>query len=164
MPEITLPDGSKKNFRSSVTIMEIAESIGPGLAKAAVAGKVNGELLDTCMSINSDANVSIITTKDDEGIDIVRHSFAHMVGHAVKQLFPEAKMAIGPVIKDGFYYDISYKEPFTPEDLVQIEARINKLIEQDYDVIVEVVSHEAARETFLKRNEIYKVELVVVKS
>ncbi|WP_320676547.1 threonine--tRNA ligase [Prochlorococcus sp. MIT 1300] len=160
MPAITLPDGSKKNFRSSVTIMEIAESIGPGLAKAAVAGKVNGELLDTCIPINSDANVSIITTKDDEGIDIVRHSFAHMVGHAVKQLFPEAKMAIGPVIKDGFYYDISYKEPFTPDDLVQIEARINKLIEQDYDVMVEVVSHEAARETFLKRNEIYKVELV----
>ena len=121
MPIITLPDGSEKNYESSVTIEKIATDIGPGLAKAALAGRVNGNLLDTCIPITNDAEIQIITSKDNEGLEIIRHSFAHLLGHAVKQLYPEAKMAIGPVIEDGFYYDISYKNTFTPVDLEKIE-------------------------------------------
>ena len=160
MPIITLPDGSKKHFNGSVTTKEIAESIGPGLAKAAIAGKVNDELLDTCIPINSDSKINIITAKDPEGIEIIRHSFAHLVGHAVKQLFPNTKMAIGPVIEDGFYYDIAYEKTFTPDDLRKIEIRISDLTKQNYDVIVEIVSHEQARKVFKERNEDYKVKLI----
>jgi len=159
MPQITLPDGNTKSFDQTVTVAEVAESIGPGLAKAAVAGRVNGQLVDTCVEVNEDADVSIITNKDPEGIEIVRHSFAHLVGHAVKQLFPTAKMAIGPVIEDGFYYDIEYERSLTPEDLDAIEKRISELINEDYDVIREVVSREKAVETFTQRGEPYKVEI-----
>ena len=160
MPVITLPDGSKKSFKDPVTTKQIAESIGPGLAKAALAGKINEDLIDTCIPINSDSNIKIITAKDQEGLEIIRHSFAHLIGHAVKQLYPEAKMAIGPVIEDGFYYDISYKDTFTPIDLEKIENRINKLINQDYDVIVKPVSHKEAKKTFIERDEKYKVEII----
>ncbi len=160
MPVITLPDGSQKTFDQPVTIMQVAESIGPGLAKAAIAGRVNNELIDTCIPINDDASISIITAKNQEGIEIIRHSFAHLVGHAVKQLYPEAKMAIGPVIEDGFYYDIAYDHPFTLKDLEAIEARIAELIKLDYDVNVDVVSREKARQTFLERQEPYKVKIV----
>jgi len=160
MPVITLPDGSQKTFDQPVTIMQVAESIGPGLAKAAIAGRVNNELIDTCIPINDDASISIITAKNQEGIEIIRHSFAHLVGHAVKQLYPEAKMAIGPVIEDGFYYDIAYDHPFTLKDLEAIEARIAELIKLDYDVNVDVVSREKARKTFLERQEPYKVKIV----
>ena len=148
MPEITLPDGNTKSFDHPVTVAAVAESIGPGLAKAAVAGRVNGQLVDTCVEIDSDADVSIITSKDQEGIETIRHSFAHLVGHAVKQLFPSAKMAIGPVIDDGFYYDVEYERSFTPEDLEAIEKRISELINEDYDVVRKVVSREEAIETF----------------
>ena len=116
MPVVTLPNGTTKNFDGPVTIADVAASIGPGLAKAAVAGVVNGESLDMAMPIENDVDLRLLTAKDAEGIDIIRHSFAHLVGHAVKQLYPEAQMAIGPVIKDGFYYDIAYDKPFTPED------------------------------------------------
>jgi len=143
-----------------VTIMEVAESIGPGLAKAAIAGRVNGKLIDTCLPIKKDAEINIITAKDPEGIETIRHSFAHLVGHAVKQLYPEAKMAIGPVIEDGFYYDISYKETFTPKDLEAIETRMQELIKLDYDIKVEVVSREQALDEFTKRSEPYKQEIV----
>ena len=160
MPIITLPDGNKKSFDSPVTIMQIAQAIGPGLAKAAIAGKVDGVLLDTCIYVNKDACVSIITAKDKEGIDIIRHSFAHLIGHAVKQLFPEAKMAIGPVIDNGFYYDISYTKTLTFNDLEKIEKRINELIKQDYNIIVVKVSNEEARKTFKERNEKYKLEII----
>ncbi len=160
MPLITLPDGKQKNFDEAVTVRQIAESIGPGLAKAALAGKVNGELLDTCIPITIDSEVSIITSKDQEGIEIIRHSFAHLIGHAVKQLFPDAKMAIGPVIEDGFYYDIAYNNPFTPEDLERIENRINKLVNLDYDVKVEVVTKEIAYKTFKEREETYKLDII----
>ena len=160
MPAITLPDGTKKSFDKPVSIVQVAESIGPGLAKAAVAGSVNGELLDTCMLIDQDADVSIITAKDQEGLEIVRHSFAHLVGHAVKQLYPEAKMAIGPVIEDGFYYDIAYDRPFTPEDLEKIEKRMEQLIKLDYNVIVEVVSKDKATQTFKEREEPYKIQII----
>jgi threonyl-tRNA synthetase len=160
MPTITLPDGSQKQFDGPVTIMEVAQSIGPGLAKAAVAGRVDGELLDVCMPIEHDGQVSIITARDSEGLEIVRHSFAHLLGHAVKQLYPDAKMAIGPVITDGFYYDIAYDKPLTPEDLAAIEARMEALIQKDYDVVVEVVTPERARAVFEERDEPYKQQIV----
>ncbi|KZR82633.1 Threonine--tRNA ligase [Prochlorococcus marinus str. MIT 1342] len=160
MPIITLPDGNKKKFDQPVTIMEVAESLGPGLAKAAVAGRVNGVLLDTCIPIEKDSEVNIITAKDQDGIETIRHSFAHLIGHAVKQLYPEAKMAIGPVIEDGFYYDIAYDQPFTPKDLEAIEARMKELVKLDYDVNVEIVSREEAHKEFEKRCEPYKIEIV----
>ena len=160
MPIITLPDGSEKNYESSVTIEKIATDIGPGLAKAAIAGRVNGNLLDTCIPITNDAEIQIITSKDNEGLEIIRHSFAHLLGHAVKQLYPEAKMAIGPVIEDGFYYDISYKDTFTPVDLEKIEKRIKELINKDYDVDVEVVSPEKATQVFSERGEIFKLDII----
>ncbi len=160
MPIITLPDGSKKDYESSVTIKKIATDIGPGLAKAALAGRVNGNLLDTCIPITNDAKIEIITSKDNEGLEIIRHSFAHLLGHAVKQLYPEAKMAIGPVIEDGFYYDISYKDTFTPVDLEKIEKRIKELINKDYDVDVEVVSPEKAKQVFSKRGETFKLDII----
>jgi len=160
MPIITLPDGTEKEYNSAVTIDQIAAEIGPGLAKAALAGRVNGELIDTCIPIRQDSNIQIITSKDDEGLEIIRHSFAHLIGHAVKQLYPEAKMAIGPVIEDGFYYDISYKDNFTPDDLVKIEKRMKDLINRDYDVDVEIVTPEKAKEVFTERDEIFKLDIV----
>ena len=160
MPIITLPDGTEKNYESSVTIERIATDIGPGLAKAALAGRVNGNLLDTCIPITNDAEIQIITSKDNEGLEIIRHSFAHLLGHAVKQLYPEAKMAIGPVIEDGFYYDISYKDTFTPVDLEKIEKRIKELIDKDYDVEVEVVSPEKATQVFSERGETFKLDII----
>ncbi len=160
MPIITLPDGTQKNFSKPISIAEIAASIGPGLANAAIAGEVNGDLLDVSIPIDFDASIRIITAKDSEGVDIIRHSFAHLVGHAVKQLYPTAKMAIGPVIENGFYYDISYKESFSPEDLKKIELRITELIKQNYEVKVEVVSKEVARKTFKMRDEPYKLQII----
>ncbi len=160
MPIITLPDGTQKKYNSAVTIDQIASGIGPGLAKAALAGKVNGELIDTCIPITNNAHIQIITAKDNEGLEIIRHSFAHLLGHAVKQLYPEAKMAIGPVIEDGFYYDISYKESFTPDDLERIEVRMKELVNKDYDVDVEVVTPEEAKEVFTDRGEIFKLDIV----
>ena len=135
MLNITLPDGSVHQYESPTTVMQIAQSIGAGLAKATVAGKVNGVLRDACDPITEDATVQIITPKDQDGVEIIRHSCAHLVGHAVKQLFPNAKMVIGPVIDEGFYYDIATEKPFTPEDMAAIEERMKQLINQDYDVI-----------------------------
>ncbi|WP_413390107.1 threonine--tRNA ligase [Prochlorococcus marinus] len=160
MPIITLPDGTEKKYDSAVTIDQIASEIGPGLAKAALAGRVNGELIDTCIPINQNSHIQIITSKDDEGLEIIRHSFAHLLGHAVKQLYPEAKMAIGPVIEDGFYYDISYKDTFTPDDLLKIEKRMKELVNRDYNVGVEIVSPEKATEVFTDRGEIFKLDIV----
>ncbi len=160
MPIITLPDGSKKVFEKDVTILEIAESIGAGLAKATIAGKVNGALLDATIPINIDSKVVIITSKDKEGIEIIRHSFAHLIGHAVKQIYPNIKMAIGPVIEDGFYYDIFSEYRFTPEDLIKIENRINKLIKTNYDVEILQVSKEEAIKTFKEREETFKLRII----
>jgi len=160
MPIITLPDGTEKKYDSAVTIDQIASEIGPGLAKAALAGRVNGELIDTCIPITQNSHIQIITSKDDEGLEIIRHSFAHLLGHAVKQLYPEAKMAIGPVIEDGFYYDISYKNTFTPDDLLKIEKRMKELVNKDYNVGVEIVSPEKAKEVFTDRGEIFKLDIV----
>ncbi len=160
MPIITLPDGSKKVFEKSVTILEIAESIGAGLAKATIAGKVNDVLLDATIPINKDSKVVIITSKDKEGIEIIRHSFAHLIGHAVKQIYSDIKMAIGPVIEDGFYYDIFSKYRFTPEDLIKIENRINKLIKTNYEVEILQVSKEEAIKTFKERDETFKLRII----
>ena len=160
MPIITLPDGTEKKYDSAVTIDQIASEIGPGLAKAALAGRVNGELIDTCIPITQNSHIQIITSKDDEGLEIIRHSFAHLLGHAVKQLYPEAKMAIGPVIDDGFYYDISYKDTFTPDDLLKIEKRMKELVNRNYNVSVEIVSPQKATEVFTDRGEIFKLDIV----
>ena len=160
MPAVTLPNGTIKSFDGPVTIADVAASIGPGLAKAAVAGVVNGESLDLAMPIETDADVRLLTAKDAEGVDIIRHSFAHLVGHAVKQLYPDAQMAIGPVIKDGFYYDIAYDKPFTPEDLGAIEKRMKELIAKSYDVNVEVVNRDQAQQAFESREEPYKLKII----
>ncbi len=160
MPIITLPDGSKKVFEKSVTILKIAESIGAGLAKATIAGRVNDVLLDATIPIKTDSKVVIITSKDQEGIEIIRHSFAHLIGHAVKQIYPNIKMAIGPVIEDGFYYDIFSEYRFTPEDLTKIENRINKLIKTNYDVEILQVTKEEAIKTFKERDETFKLRII----
>lgn len=160
MPTITLPDGSQRQYDNPISIMQVAEEIGPGLAKATIAGRVNGELLDASVNIEEDAELQIITAKDEEGVEIIRHSFAHLIGHAIKQLYPEAKMAIGPVIDYGFYYDVSLDKSLTPEDLEALQKRIQELIEKDYDVIMKVVSRDEAREAFEARGEDFKLELV----
>ena len=160
MPVITLPDGSQRSFEQPVSLMQIAESIGPGLAKATVCGRINGELVDACELVQEDADIVLITGRDEEGVEVIRHSFAHLVGHAVKQLYPEAKMAIGPVIEDGFYYDISYSRPFTPDDLQAVEKRVGELIKTDYDVIKKMTPIEEALDIFKERGEDYKVILV----
>ncbi len=160
MPVITLPDGSKREFDQPVTLMQVAESIGPGLAKATVCGRINGQLVDACELITHDADVVLITGRDAEGLDVIRHSFAHLVGHAVKQLYPTAKMAIGPVIENGFYYDIDYERPFTPEDVDAIEKRIGELIKKDYEVVKRMTPIKDARRVFVDRGEDYKVELI----
>ena len=160
MINITLPDGSIRQFEQAVSVAEVAASIGAGLAKATVAGKVNGVLVDTCDPITADAHVQIITPKDPEGVEIIRHSCAHLVGHAVKQLYPDAKMVIGPVIEDGFYYDIATDKPFTPEDVAKIEARMKELINQDYDVIKVMTPRAQTIQTFTERGEEYKLRLI----
>ena len=160
MLKITLPDGSVREFDGPVTIMQVAQSIGAGLAKNTVAGRVNGRLLDACDVIAQDATLQIITPKDQEGVDIIRHSCAHLIGHAVKQLYPTAKMVIGPVIEEGFYYDISYERPFTPEDVAAIEARMKELIAQDYDVVKKMTPRAEVIKVFEQRGETYKLRLV----
>nr|WP_295711664.1 threonine--tRNA ligase [uncultured Halomonas sp.] len=160
MPIVTLPDGSQRTFEAPLTIMQLAESIGPGLAKACVAGKIDGELVDAADLIEKDASVAIITARDAEGVEIIRHSCAHLIGHAVKQMYPEAKMAIGPVIEDGFYYDIEFGQPVTPEDLEAIEARMQSLIAREYDVVREYVDRDKAMSTFSDRDEPYKQEII----
>lgn len=160
MLNITLPDGSVRQYESPVTVAQIAASIGAGLAKAAVAGRVNGKLVDVCDPIVEDSAVQIITPKDQEGIEIIRHSCAHLVGHAVKQLYPNAKMVIGPVIEEGFYYDIATEKPFTPEDVAAIEARMKELIAQDYDVVKIMTPRAEAIKIFQERGEEYKLRLI----
>ena len=160
MITITLPDGSKREFDGPVTVMQVAESIGPGLAKATVAGKVDGRQVDASDLIEQDAELQILTPKDPEGVEIIRHSCAHLVGHAVKQLYPDAKMVIGPVIEDGFYYDIWHERPFTPEDMAAIEKRMGELIDTEYDVIKRMTPRDEVIETFKARGEDYKLRLV----
>ena len=160
MPTITLPDGSNKSFDQPVTVMQVAESIGPGLAKAALAGRVDGELVDACVEIDHDAQLEIVTARDADGVDILRHSTAHLLGQALKTLYPDVQMAIGPVIDNGFYYDINIGRTLTPEDLDSIEARMRELAEKDHDVIREVVTRDQALAAFEARGEPYKAEIV----
>lgn len=160
MPLITLPDGSQRGFDNPVSVMDVAADIGPGLAKATIAGEVNGQLVDASDTISEDANLRIITSRDEEGLEIIRHSCAHLIGHAVKQLYPDAKMVIGPVIDEGFYYDIATDTPFTPEDVEAIEKRMKELIAQDYDVIKKMTPRDEVIATFSERGEEYKLRLV----
>ena len=160
MVAITLPDGSVKEFDGQTTVMQVAESIGPGLAKATIAGRVDGHLVDACDPILADAKVEIVTAKDADGVDIIRHSCAHLLGHAVKQLYPDVKMVIGPVIEDGFYYDIYSDTPFTPDHMQAIEKRMAELIKQNYDVVKKMTPRAEAIEIFESRGEDYKLKLI----
>ena len=160
MINITLPDGSVRQFDNPVSVQDVAASIGAGLAKATVAGRLDGKLVDASDRIDHDAKLQIITPKDAEGVEIIRHSCAHLVGHAVKQLFPSAKMVIGPVIEEGFYYDIWFERPFTPEDMAAIEARMVELIDTEYDVIKKVTPREEVIAEFTSRGEDYKLRLI----
>jgi len=157
---LTLPDGSQRQFEHPVTVAELAASIGPGLARNTLAGRVNGRLVDACDPITADAEVQIITPADPDGVEIIRHSCAHLLGHAVKQLFPGARMVIGPVIEDGFYYDIAYERPFTPDDLAAIESRMRALIARHYDVVKRMTPRADAIRIFSARGEAYKLKLI----
>jgi threonyl-tRNA synthetase len=160
MPNVRLPDGSQKSFPAPVTVAEVAQSIGPGLARAALAGRVNGRLVDTSHRIESDADVAIVTAKDKDGLEILRHSTAHLLAYAVKELFPDAQVTIGPVIENGFYYDFSYHRPFTPEDLAAIEKKMAELARHDIPVTREVWERDRAVEFFKSIGERYKAEII----
>jgi threonyl-tRNA synthetase len=160
MPDIRLPDGSVRKFDRPVTVAEIAQAIGPGLARAALAGRVNGKLVDTSHRVESDAEVAIVTDKDRDGVEVLRHSTAHLLAHAVKDLFPDAQVTIGPVIEDGFYYDFSFKRPFTPEDLAAIEKRMAEIAKRDLKVERQVMPRDAAVKLFRDMGERYKAEII----
>ena len=160
MPQITLPDKSLRDFSSSLTIEELAADIGPGLAKATVAGKINGKLVDASEAITEDSEVEIITAKDSEGLEIIRHSCAHLLAHALKQLYPEIKLAIGPVIDNGFYYDVLLETPLSDDDLEAIEKRMIELAKKNYSVVRKVVKREEALSVFKERKEPYKQSIV----
>jgi threonyl-tRNA synthetase len=157
---LTLPDGSTRSFDAAVTLAELAQSIGPGLAKAALAGKIDDQLVDLSARIEHDARVSIVTDRDAEGVDVIRHSTAHLLAYAVKSLFPDAQVTIGPVIDNGFYYDFSYKRPFTPEDLLAIEARMSELARKDEPVVREEWDRDTAVAFFKSIGEHYKAEII----
>jgi threonyl-tRNA synthetase len=160
MPNIRLPDGTLKVFPDPVTVAEIARAIGPGLARSALAGKVDGKLVDVTYRIERDADVTVVTERDREGVELIRHSTAHLLAYAVKELFPDAQVTIGPVIEDGFYYDFSYKRPFTPEDLVAIEKRMSEVAAKDLPVTREVWAREKAVAFFKSIGEHYKAEII----
>jgi len=160
MINITLPDGSKREFPGPVKVADIAASIGPGLAKAAIAGKVDGKVVDTSFAVDHDAPVAIVTAKDPEGLEVIRHSTAHLLAYAVKELFPEAQVTIGPVIENGFFYDFSYKRPFTPEDLAAIEKRMSELAAKDEPVTRRVLPRDEAVQYFKGIGEHYKAEII----
>ena len=160
MPTITLPDGSQRNFAAALTVADVAADIGPGLAKAALAGKVDGELVDTSFVIEGDAELAIVTGKDEEGLEVIRHSTAHLMAQAVKQLYPEAQITIGPVIEDGFFYDFAFSRAFTPEDLEKIEKKMESLVKEDLTVERTVMARDAAVEYFKGQGELYKAEII----
>lgn len=160
MPIITLPDGSQRQFDNPISVLEVAQSIGTGLAKATIAGRVNGKRRDACDIIDQDATLEIITAKDEDGLEIIRHSCAHLLGHAIKQLFPDVKMAIGPTIENGFYYDVDLDRSLTQEDIDAIEKRMLELAKTNYDVVKKRVSWQEARDTFEQRREPYKMAIL----
>src|SRR5271169_2867348 len=160
MPDVRLPDGAVKHFDAPVPVSAVAQSIGPGLAKAALAARVNGALVDTSFVIDRDAELAIVTDKDPEGLEVLRHSTAHLLAYAVKELFPDAQVTIGPVIEDGFYYDFSFKRPFTPEDLAAIEAKMSELARRDEPVVRKLMPRDDAVRYFESIGEHYKAEII----
>jgi len=160
MPDIRLPDGAVKHFDAPVTVAQVASAIGPGLAKAALAGRIDGKLVDTSFLIDRDASLAIVTDKDLDGLEVLRHSTAHLLAYAVKELFPDAQVTIGPVIEDGFYYDFSYKRPFTPEDLAAIEERMSELARKDEPVTRKLMPRDEAVKFFESMGEHYKAEII----
>ncbi|MBQ9182909.1 MAG: TGS domain-containing protein, partial [Neisseriaceae bacterium] len=160
MPQITLPDGSVRSFDNPVTVFEVAQSIGTGLARAALAGRVDGKLVDTSYLIENNANLAIITDKDADGVEIIRHSTAHLMAYAVQELFPDAQVTIGPAIEDGFYYDFAYKRPFTPDDLAAIEKKMTELAKADIAIERFELSRNDAVKFFLDLGEKYKAEII----
>ena len=160
MPIVTLPDGNERKFDQAITVMDVAADIGPGLAKATLAGKVNGELVDASFLIDSDVALAIVTERDEEGLEVIRHSTAHLLAQAVKLLFPEAQVTIGPVIDDGFYYDFAYKKGFTPEDLGAIEKKMAELVKQDVPIERSVMLRNEATRFFRDMGEAYKAEII----
>jgi len=160
MPKVTLPDGAVKMFDAPVSVAEVAAAIGPGLAKAALAGSVDGKLVDTSHRIDRDSALAIVTDKDAAGLEVLRHSTAHLLAYAVKELFPEAQVTIGPVIEDGFYYDFSYQRPFTPEDLAAIEKKMTEIAKRDEPVVRRLMSRDAAVAHFKAQGEHYKAEII----
>jgi len=160
MVSVRLPDGSERQFDGPVTVAQVAASIGTGLAKAALAGKVDGKVVDTSHLIDQNAELAIITDKDPEGLDVIRHSTAHLLAYAVKELYPEAQVTIGPVIENGFYYDFAYKRPFTPEDLVAIEKKMTELAKKDEKIARTVLPRDEAIAYFKSIGENYKAEII----
>jgi threonyl-tRNA synthetase len=160
MPDVRLPDGAVKHYDAPVSVIDVAKSIGPGLAKAALAAKVDGALVDTSFVIDRDAALAIVTDKDPEGLEVLRHSTAHLLAYAVKELFPDAQVTIGPVIEDGFYYDFSYKRPFTPEDLAAIELKMTELARRDEPVVRKLMARDDAVRYFESIGEHYKAEII----
>ena len=160
MPQVTLPDGSSRQFDQSISVHEVAEDIGAGLAKAALAGKVNGQLVDTSFLIEQDSDVAIITAKSDEALELIRHDAAHVMAQAVQELFPGTQVTIGPAIEDGFYYDFAREEPFSPDDLATIEARMREIVGRDLPIQREVWGREEAKRTFANIGETFKVEII----
>ena len=160
MPIITLPDGSQRAFDNAVSVMDVALDIGPGLAKATIAGRIDGNLVDACELITQDAALQLITSKDSEGLEIIRHSCAHLLGHAIKQLYPNVKMAIGPTIDNGFYYDVDLEESITEDDLVKLEKRMTELARTGYEVVKKTGSWQDAYDAFTEREETYKLEIL----
>ena len=160
MPVVTLPDGSQRDFAQPVTVVEVAHAIGSGLARAALAGKVDGRLVDTSYLISSDVQLGIVTDRDAEGLEVIRHSTAHLMAYAVKELFPSAQVTIGPVIENGFYYDFAFERPFTLDDLAAIERRMSDLARRDLPVQREVWPRDQAVAFFKSIGEHYKAELI----
>src|SRR3984893_6265973 len=160
MPVITLPDGSQRQFDRTISVADVAASIGPGLAKAALAGKIDGTLVDTSALIDRDANLTIVTDKDADGLEIIRHSTAHLLANAVQELFPDAQVTIGPVIEDGFYYDFAYKRPFSTDDLAAIEKRMTEISAKDLPVHRRVLPRDEAVAHFERIGEHYKGEII----
>ena len=160
MPVVTLPDGSQREFDHPVTVEQVARSIGTGLAKAAVVGKVDGSLVDLSHTVDRDAEVAIVTGNDQEGVEVIRHSTAHLMAQAVKELFPEAQVTIGPVIEDGFYYDFRYDRAFTPDDLEKIEKRMEDLAQEDFTIERSVMERDDAVRLFERMGEEYKVRII----
>ena len=160
MPQVTLPDNSKKDFDSIVTVEQLAKDISNSLAKSAVAARIDGQLVDTSYEISEDCKVEILTAKDLEGLEVIRHSCAHLLAHALKQLYPDVRLAIGPVIDDGFYYDFLLEKPLNEDDLVALEERMSSLAKKNYNIVREVVTKKKASDIFKKRNETYKLQIV----